>query len=1015
MNFHRPTSSMLLTKRYLTNTAGNSRGTAVPKLASTILVLACLVAIFTTGLFAQTATGTLRGKVTDPSGAVISGAIVTATSANGQKSTATTNNQGIYEFKNLPPGSYTVDVDAKGFTTDHEVDVAVDAAKVQPFDIVLSIQVQQEQVSVQAQTGGVQVNPEENSSAIVIKGKDLEALSDDPDELQSELDALAGPSAGPNGGQVYIDGFTGGQLPPKSAIREIHVNQNPFSAQYDKLGYGRIEILTKPGADKFHGQFFFNDTDSALNSRNPFVSTEPSYQSEIFDGNLGGPINKKSSFFIDAQRRNINDLDIINAVVADPTFTSPTGVPFTAAIPNANTRTNISPRIDYQLTPTNTLTVRYQFEQTKQSNEGIGQTSLSSQALSETETENTLQISDSQTFGVHVVNDTRFQFILDRDNVRAQNTDPATQVLGFFTSGGNSQGTNLDDTHHYELQNYTYISHGKHYIRFGGRVRVGDDSNFSNANFNGVFTFPSLAAYNVTEAGLQMGFTPAQSRAACLAASANPATAQCGASQLSLVTGQRQIQNTLADVGFFAEDEWRIRPNLTANYGLRFETQNEIHDHADFAPRVGIAWGLGGKNGNPKTVLRAGSGMFYDRFQQQYVLQAQRLNGIAQQQTIVTAPDCYPSPANCSGGTVASTIYQINPKLRAPYTIQSAASLERQISKGASVSVTYLNSIGNHEFLSDNINAPLPGCDPSNPVTCTRPNPGLGNIYQYQSEGVFRQNQMIVSARFSVGRKVSLFGFYMLNSAKSNTNGAASFPTNQYDLAEDYGRSGFAVRQRAFVGGSITLPYAFSLAPFIVANSGQPFNITLGQDLNGDSIFNDRPALVSPTTCSQTAVSGSTVCSPWGTFSTVSSGPTIVPINYGTGPTQVTVNLRLAKTFGFGPETGGRAGGGQGGGPGGGGGGGEGRGGGPPGGGLGPGGLSGGGGRNPFGGGGNTNRRYNLTFSISARNLFNRQNLGAPVGDVNSSRFGQSIALAGGIFGSAAENRRIDLQVRFSF
>ena len=982
------------------------------------LALLLLATLFATTLFAQTPTGTLRGKVTDPSGAVISGATVTATAAGGQKSTATTNDQGVYEFKNLPSGSYIIDVDAKGFTTDHEVDVAVEPAKVQPFDIVLSIQVQQEQVSVQAQTSGVQVNPDENSSAIVIKGKDLEALSDDPDELQSELDALAGPSAGHNGGQVYIDGFTGGQLPPKSAIREIHVNQNPFSAQYDKLGYGRIEILTKPGADKLHGQFFFNDSDSALNSRNPFVNTQPSYQSEIFDGNLGGPLGKKASFFIDAQRRNIHDLDIINAVVPDATFTSPNGVPFTDAIPDSNTRTNISPRIDYQLTKTNTLTVRYQFEQSKQNNQGIGQTSLASQALSETETENTLQISDSQTLGVHVVNDLRFQFILDRDNVRAQNTTPATQVLGFFTSGGNSQGTNLDDTRHYELQNYTYVSHGKHYIRFGGRLRVGDDSNFSSSAFNGVFTFPSLAAYNVTEAGLQMGLTPAQSRAACLALSANPASAQCGASQLSLVTGQPQIQNTIADVGFFAEDEWRIRPNITANYGLRFETQNEIHDHADFAPRVGIAWGLGGKNGNPKTVVRAGAGMFYDRFTQQYVLQAQRLNGTTQQQTIVTSPDCYPTPANCSGGTVASTIYQINPKLRAPYTIQSAASVERQISRGASVSVTYLNSIGNHQFLSDNINAPLPGCDPATPVTCVRPSPALGNIYQYQSEGVFRQNQMIASARFSVGRKVSLFGFYMLNSAKSNTSGAGSFPTNQYDLAQDYGRSGFAVRQRAFIGGSISLPYSFSLAPFIVANSGQPFNITLGQDLNGDSIFNDRPALVSNTTCSQSTVSGTTVCSPWGTFSTVSSGPTIVPVNYGTGPTQVTVNLRLAKTFGFGPETGGRSGGGgQGGGPGGGPGGpgGGGRGG-PPGGGLGPGGLGGGGGGgNPFGGG-STNRRYNLTFSISARNLFNSQNLSVPVGDVNSSRFGQSIALAGGIFGgSAAANRRLDLQVRFSF
>ncbi len=421
-----------------------------------------------------------------------------------------------------------------------------------------------------------------------------------------------------------------------------------------------------------------------------------------------------------------------------------------------------------------------------------------------------------------------------------------------------------------------------------------------------------MAAYNVTQSGLQNGLTPAQSRAACLAASTDPLTAQCGASQLSLTQGRPLVENTYADNGLYAEDEWRVRPNVTLDYGLRFETQTGIQHHADFAPRLSIAWGLGGKNGRPKTVLRAGSGMFYDRFQQQYLLQAERLNGLTQLQNIVTSPDCYPDPTNCSGGTVASTVYQISPKLRTPYTIQSAASLERQLGKGATVSLTYLNSRGVHQFLSRNINAPLPGCNPANPSTCIRPDPGAGNIYQYESEGIFQQNQLIANARVSMGAKLSLFGFYLLNFAHANTSGASSFPSNQYDLAQDYGRSAFDVRNRLFVGGSINFPYRFSLNPFIVVNSGQPFNVTLGQDLNGDSIFNDRPTLVSNATCGQVTVSGTSVCSPWGTFSTSTSSGRIVPINYGTGPTQFSVNLRLSKTFGFGPEIKGGGGGGGG-------------------------------------------------------------------------------------------------------
>jgi hypothetical protein len=979
-----------------------------------VLFLLFIFAVNALPLSAQTtATGTLRGKVTDPSGAVIPGATVTAIAANGQKTTVTTNHQGVYEIKNLPPGKYTVNVMAKGFATDNEVDVNVPAGPPQQFDIALGIQVEQQQVVVQSEANTVQLSPSENSSSVVIKGKDLEALSDDPDELQSELEALAGPSAGPNGGQIYIDGFTGGQLPPKSSIREIRVNSDPFSAEYDKLGYGRIEIFTKPGTDNYHGQFFFNESNSALNSNNPFIPDEPSNHSEIYNGSLGGPLSKKASFYVSAQRRNINDVSSVNALVPDSTFTNPVGVPFVEGVPNPSTRTNISPRIDYQVSKNNTLTAHYQFEQEKNNNEGIQQTSLSTLGYNEVETENTLQLSDTQVIGSNVVNETHFQYRSDKDNIRSQDGDPLTQVLGFFSSGGNSQGQNLDTTDSYEIQNYTSVVHRAHQIKFGVRERVSHDSNFSNAGFNGTFVFPSLAAYDVTQAGLLNGLTPAQSRTACLAASTNPETAQCGASQFSITTGQPLITNTYADTGIFADDTWRARRNITVSYGLRYETQNQIHDHGNFAPRVGFAWGLGGKNGSPKTVLRAGSGVFYERFQQEYLLNAERLNGITQQQFVVSSPDCYPDPSTCPTTTIsAPTVYRVSPDLKTPYIIQSAASVERQLAKATTVSVTYLNSRGVHEFLSENINAPLPGTFiPTDPTSGTRPfGAAAGNIYEYVSEGIFKQNQVITNVRFALGAKLSLFGFYMLNWADSDAGNTSSFPSNQYNLAQDYGRSFYDRRHFVFVGGSINLPEHFNLFPFIFVNSGTPFNITLGQDLNGDSIFNDRPGLVSTTRCSTVSVNGNIVCSPWGTFNSAPApGDRLVPINYGTGPTNATVNLRLSRTFGFGPEKKGASGGPRGGGYGGG------RRGGPPGGGLGPGGLNGGGGSNPFAMGGGTGRRYNLTFSISARNLFNSENLATPVGDINSSRFGQSIGIAGGPFSTQTSSRRIDLQASFSF
>jgi hypothetical protein len=243
---------------------------------------------------------------------------------------------------------------------------------------------------------------------------------------------------------------------------------------------------------------------------------------------------------------------------------------------------------------------------------------------------------------------------------------------------------------------------------------------------------------------------------------------------------------------------------------------------------------------------------------------------------------------------------------------------------------------------------------------------------------------------------------------------SANFLSNSYDPMADYGRSSFDVHHRVVVGGTISLPYAVRLNPFIIVSSGQPYNVTVGQDLNGDSIFNDRPSFsTAPCTTNAPPYSG-IACTPLGTFNlNPAAGEKAIPINIGTGPTLFTANLRLSKTFGFGREVGAGQGprGGQGGGGGGG------RGGGAPGGGLGGRGLSGAGGGpgGPFSAAAPTSRRYNLTFSVSARNVLNRVNLAPPVGSLDSPLFGQSNALAGGPYSFGSATRRIDLQVLFSF
>ncbi len=973
-----------------------------------------LLIVLAANLPAQTASGTLRGRITDPSGAVIASATVTATPAEGKSATAVSNSQGVYEFKGLAPGDYTVTVSAKGFAVDQEAAVKVSAGQVQQFDIALAIAVEKQNVEVQEETPTVDVSPQSSAGTLILKGKDLDALSDDPDELQSELQALAGPSAGPNGGQIYVDGFTAGELPPKSAIREIRINQNPFSAEYDKLGYGRIEIFTKPGTDQFHGQAMINGNSSAFNALNPFVTEEPGYYSEIFNGNISGPLGKKASFFFTAQQRNIDNVSVVVAQVLNPNNVI---VPFNTTLPSPATRLNISPRADFQLSKNNTLTVRYQYVRNVQDNEGVGQFSLPSQAFNSHSTEQTVQISDTQVLSPTIVNETRFQFIRSSSNQIPFSTAPTLNVLGAFNGGGSPEGRVVSAQDHYELQNYTSIAHGRHFIKFGARLRGTLYSSNEDGNFNGQYTFPSLNAYQITEIGLQEHRTPAQIRAM-----------GGGASQFSIIAGQPLSNVSMIDVGLYAEDEWRIRPNISLSYGLRYETQTGVPYEGNWAPRVSLAWGLGHSKGAPKTVLRGGYGIFYDRFSYNYLLQAERLNGVTQQQYTVTQPDFYPQIPPPSElimlATNSPTIYQVSPTLRIPYTMEAAVSVERQVTKNATVSVTYLNSRGEHQLFLRNANAPLPGTyDPSDPTSGVRPFGGTTNIYQYSSEGVFVQNQMIVNGRVSVGTKLSLFGFYSLNFSNSDLgaggggggegnffgggSSSANFVMNSYDPTEDYGRAAFDVRNRAVIGGTLSLPHAFRLSPFILANSASPFNIIVGQDLNGDSIFNDRPALAGTP-----GPGGVIKVTPYGTFNTVPiPGQPITPINYGSGNSLFTLNLRLSKTFGLGPKVEGRAAAGPrggGGGPGGGGGGSRG------GGGLGGRGLGGGGG-NPFNLGNETAHRYNLTFSVSARNLLNNVNYAPPIGNLDSPIFGTSNALAGPPFSSGSANRRIDLQMLFSF
>ncbi len=971
-----------------------------------VIALVCLQSASL--LWSQTGSGTLRGQVTDPSGAAISHASVIMTPASGSPIVVQSNGQGIYEFKNLPAGKYILTVAAPGFTL-YENDNVVIADQPLRLNVAMTIEVEQQKVQVSDTAPTVDVNPNNNAGAITISGKELEALPDDPDELQSDLEALAGPSAGPNGGQMYIDGFTAGQLPPKSSIREIRINQNPFSSEYDKLGYGRIEIFTKPGTDKYHGQFFALGNDSSFNTANPFGTIpEPPYYSIQYNGNVGGPIGKKASFFFNVDHRNINELAAVNAEVLDPSLTG--GTRLVESVPNPRQRTNLGPRFDWALTKNNTLTARYQYYRDTQTNSGVGVLDLPSQGYYSQSTEHTVQVSDTQVFGSKIINEMRFQYNRDNELQNPNDLNPGVNVLGNFTGGGSAEGTQNDEQNNYEVQNYTSLIHGNHSLKFGARVRATQETDYTTSGFNGTFTFSSLnTAVHTPSNCASLAQNPPcpislQYAEQQLAAGRTPY-----ATQLTFTKGTPTAAVNYYDVEPYIQDDWRVKPNLTLSSGLRFETQNAIHDHGDWAPRFGFAWGVGGRNAAPKVVIRGGYGIFYERFQTTQLLKAELLNGVTQQQFIIDNPTCFSgvdvrlaSFSNC--GPVSSSspnIYQISPRLHAPYILQGAVGVERQLTKSATLSVIYMNSRGFDQFALINANAPYPGtpCAPNcAPIR-------VGNIYRYVSEANFKQNQLMMNTNVRIGAKVQLFGYYSLNYANSDASGVSSFASNSYNISQDYGRASFDVRHRFFLGGSIALPYMFRLSPFMVVSSGSPFNITSPIDVNGDQIYNDRPGLVSTATCSDhpapTGPQNNIYCTPLGTFDVLGGGK-LLPVNSGTGPGHFVMNLRFTKTFGFGPSTKSSSDGqGQGGG----------------------GGHGGGHGHGPLFGGRptmmstNTDRRYNLSLGVIARNVFNNYNLANPNGVVGSRLFdvSNSLQLGGPFSPGSAANRKIELQALFSF
>lgn len=1019
-----------------------------------------------TGLAQNT---TVRGQVADELKAVIPNAEITLTSADGKQRKVKSAVTGEFVIPNVAPGVYTLTAMYQGFQP-----VVINNLKIPlekpTLDITMNVGAMENIVTdVSANTVGVSTNPDENMSATVLTEEFIKGLPDNEDDLREYLGMLAGPTSGGGNGnsaEILVDGFSGGRLPPKEAILQIRINQSPYSAEYSNPGFGRIEIITKPGNDRWRGSGGWGYRNSALDARNAFAQVKPDQMTNRFNFNFGGPvIKKKMSATLFADR---NSTDGSNNTYAK-TLTGD----FFANVPIETISTFIGLRTDYLLNDRNTLNTSYNYRQSDSMNQefaartggggfggggggfggggggfggaGGGATSTTSNLLPErgsnrNTTGHNLRISETWIISSKMIHEARFQFSRDKSDQTALFNGLAINVLDAFNGGGSTCCPNNTQTTQFEYQDYlTYTSKGaKHTIKGGAQLEHDSYDDLSGSNFNGTYTFSTLDDYRLAVNALSNPSAPqCDPKAAAQTDPTQPRLPTPCAVQFSINRGNPELSYGMFRGSWFVGDDWRIQPRLTISFGLRHEFQTHLQDKLNFAPRFGIAWSPF-KSG--KTTIRAGGGIFFERLRNtSYENSIRYGGGAALQQSSQVTNAIFASTAEQAlivnaaqlTSSQSTTLRPLDPNLVAPYDINTSLSLEQQLPKGLIGSVTYLFTRGIHQFRTRNINAPLadpahPGQfipDPSRPGQFLRPIAGAGQIYQYEASALNTSNQV----RFNINRRMGramMFGGYTLSWIRSNGEGS---PADNYNLITEWGRSNADSRHSVFSGNNFTLPKGFRLGMMINASSGRPFNITTGLDTNKDGQQTERPigldglpiqrnSTLSPSLYG-TAQFNRLICPPGKTCVTLADR-----VNLGTwlqqtypngvdaqGPGNFQVSMDISKTFGFGKTNnnnaqnqGGR--GGNGGGRGGGNAGGGGMGGGMRG---GPGGGMMGGPMMMGGFGGSEGSRYSLTLQLRVTNVFNRVNYGNYSGTLGSAFFG--------IPSSASAARQLDMNVRFNF
>jgi hypothetical protein len=633
---------------------------------------ALIVVLMATSLYAESASKMLSGTVLDPSGASIANARIILIQGELKVGEATSDGAGNFHFGRTSPGDYKITVQHEGFrpTT---VTVSCCSSTETHVKIELPIYAEAQEISVQASDTSSQVSTEisENNNSNTVDRTALDRVPVFDQDYITTLSRFLDDSAiGTNGVTLVVNGVeANGPGVTASAIQEVRINQNPYSVLFSRPGRARLEIITKSGTPKFHGSLNFLFRDAPFDASNAFAIVKPEDQKRYYEGSLTGPLGHggKTTFLLSMEREEEDQASVVVAQGING--------PINENFPNPTRHFFGSGRVFHDFSNGDQVWVGYSYERESIRNQGVGGTVLPEAATDFNTQENEINVGYRRTFSPHWLNQLRFLVGQNDSPVTSVNNAPSLVVSGAFTGGG-AQADSRRTEFHFEGSNVVSYASGHHDLKFG--IEVPDLSRRGADDFTnqlGTYTFGNLAAYQA----------------------AQPSTYVVQKGSGHLVFVERNVAG-------FIEDTLRLRPNLSVSIGLRYYWQNYFHDDSNnFAPRFGFAYA---PSATSKTVVRGGTGVFFDRSGPRPIADLLHFNGTNLLRYIAENPTYPVSPLELAD--LPSSVVVLDSHARIPYTVQYSLGVERQVTAKSTLTATYVGSRGVDLFRSIDANAPPP-------------------------------------------------------------------------------------------------------------------------------------------------------------------------------------------------------------------------------------------------------------------------------------------------------------------